>query len=172
MYFVFIQNYMFEIFSRCHLLYLVSPFLAAAQRPPICIHCLLTVPTLLLPTDPYMVPTERLSAKSLQSCPTLCNELQPARLLCPWDSPGKNTGVGCFALLQGIFPTQGSNPYLLCLLHWQADSLPLAPPGEPSESFLRFYSQEWCCWVRGATHEASILFSRKAIPTLTLTSYA
>ena len=31
----------------------------------------------------------------------------PARLLCPWDSPGKNTGVGCHALLQGIFPTQG-----------------------------------------------------------------
>ena len=39
--------------------------------------------------------------------------LQPARLLCPWDSPGKNTGVGCHALLQGIFPTQGSNPGLL-----------------------------------------------------------
>ena len=36
--------------------------------------------------------------------------LQPTRLLCPWDSPGKNTGVGCHALLQGIFPTQGSNP--------------------------------------------------------------
>ena len=36
----------------------------------------------------------------------------PARLLCPWDSPGRNTGVGCHALLQGIFPTQGSNPGL------------------------------------------------------------
>ena len=35
----------------------------------------------------------------------------PARL-CPWDSPGKNTGVGCFALLQGIFPMQGLNPHL------------------------------------------------------------
>ena len=34
-----------------------------------------------------------------------------------WDSPGKNTGVGCHALLQGIFPTQGLNPYLLRLLH-------------------------------------------------------
>ena len=41
---------------------------------------------------------------------------------------GKNTGVGSHALLQGIFPTQGSNPHLFCLLHWQADSLPLAPP--------------------------------------------
>ena len=57
--------------------------------------------------------------------------LQPTRLLCPWDSPGKNTGVGCHFLLQGIFPTQGSNPYLLHLLHWQADSSPGEPPGKP-----------------------------------------
>ena len=39
--------------------------------------------------------------------------LQPARLLCPWDSPGKNAGVGCPAVLQGILPTPGSNPHLL-----------------------------------------------------------
>ena len=38
--------------------------------------------------------------------------LQRTRFLCPWDSPGKNTGVGCHALLQGIFRTQGSNPHL------------------------------------------------------------
>ena len=57
------------------------------------------------------------------------HELQPATLLCPWDSPGKNTGVGCQALLQGIFPTQGSNPHLL--LHWQVGSLPLVPSGKP-----------------------------------------
>ena len=37
----------------------------------------------------------------------------PTRLLCPWDSPGKDTGVGCRSLLQGIFPTLGSNPGLL-----------------------------------------------------------
>ena len=36
----------------------------------------------------------------------------------PWDSPAKNTGVGCHALLQGIFLTQGWNSRLLCLLHW------------------------------------------------------
>ena len=35
------------------------------------------------------------------------------RFLCPWDSPGRNTGVGCHALLQGIFCTQGSHPGLL-----------------------------------------------------------
>ena len=38
---------------------------------------------------------------------------------------------GCHALLQGIFPTQGLNPRLLRLLHWQAGSLPQAPPGKP-----------------------------------------
>ena len=42
----------------------------------------------------------------------------PARPLCPWDFPGKNTGVGCQFLLQGLFPTKGLN---LCPLHWQAD---------------------------------------------------
>ena len=71
-------------------------------------------------------------AKSLQLCLTLWPyELQPARLLCPWDSPGKNTELDCHALLQGIFLTQGSNPCLLCLLRWQAGSLPLVPPGKP-----------------------------------------
>ena len=47
--------------------------------------------------------------------------LQPTRLFCPWNSPGKNTGVGCHFLLQRIFLTQGS---IQRLLHWQADSLP------------------------------------------------
>ena len=45
--------------------------------------------------------------------------------------PIKNTGVDCHFLLQGIFPTQKSNPCLCYLLHWQADSLPLVPPGKP-----------------------------------------
>ena len=57
--------------------------------------------------------------------------LWPTRLLCPWDCPGKNTGLDCHALLQGIFPTQGSNRCLLRLLHWQVGSLPQAPPGKP-----------------------------------------
>ena len=39
--------------------------------------------------------------------------LQPARLLYPWDSQGRNTGEGCHALFQGIFPAQGSNPHLM-----------------------------------------------------------
>ena len=44
----------------------------------------------------------------IQSCPTLCDPMDwPARPYSPWDSPGKNTGVDCNFLLQGIFPTQG-----------------------------------------------------------------
>ena len=57
--------------------------------------------------------------------------LQPTILLSPWNFPGKNTGVGCHFLLQGIFLAQGSNPHLLCLLHWQADFLPLSYQGSP-----------------------------------------
>ena len=65
-------------------------------------------------------------AKSLQSCPTLRDptDHKPARLPCPWDSPGKNTEVGYYAFLPGIFLTQGLNPGLLnckqilyCLSH-------------------------------------------------------
>ena len=60
-------------------------------------------------------------AKSLQPCLTLWPYgLWCTRLLCPRDSPGKNTGAGYHAFLQGTFPIQGSNPGLLCLLHWQA----------------------------------------------------
>ena len=58
--------------------------------------------------------------------------MQPARLLCPWDYPGKNTGVGCHALLRGILPTQGLKPYVSCI----GRHLPLAAPGKP---FLSAY---------------------------------
>ena len=70
--------------------------------------------------------------KSLQLCPTLCNlmDCSPPGSSVHGDSPGKNTGVGCHALLQGIFPTQGLNPRLSCLLHWQAGSLSLVLPGK------------------------------------------
>ena len=49
-----------------------------------------------------------------QLCATLCDPMNSANLLCPWNSPGKNTGVGSHSLLQGIFLTQRSN---LGLLH-------------------------------------------------------
>ena len=57
--------------------------------------------------------------------------LKPARLLRSWGSPGKHTKVGCHFLLQRTFLTQGANPHLLCLLPWQADSLPLSHLGSP-----------------------------------------
>ena len=70
-------------------------------------------------------------AMSLQSCPTLCDPMDGSLpgSVCPWDFPGKNTGVGCHGFLQGIFPIQGSNLHLLCLQHWQVGSLPIVPPG-------------------------------------------
>ena len=62
------------------------------------------------------------------------HRLQPARLLCPWDSPGKNTGVNCCALLHGIFPVQGSNTSFTCpALKGRFVFLSLAPPGKPSK---------------------------------------
>ena len=69
----------------------------------------------------------------LQSCLTLCNPMDcsPLSSSCPCDFPGKNTGVGCCFLLQGIFPTQGSNLHFLHLLYWQAGSLRLMTPGKP-----------------------------------------
>ena len=58
-----------------------------------------------------------------QSCPTLCNPMRP-RLLCPWNSPGKNTGVGCHSLLQGIFLNQAMLSWFLFVylfLAWLVD---------------------------------------------------
>ena len=65
-----------------------------------------------------------------KSCLTLLRShgLKPTRFLCPWNSPGKNTGVGCHFLLQGIFQTQGLNP---CHPRWYVDSLPLRHQGRP-----------------------------------------
>ena len=47
-----------------------------------------------------------------ESCSLVSNSLQPHGLHSPWNSPGQNTGVGSLSLLQGIIPTQGSNPGL------------------------------------------------------------
>ena len=53
------------------------------------------------------------------------------------DSPGKNTGVGCYARLQGIFPTQGLNPCLLCLLHCRQILYPLSHLGTPYDGYTK-----------------------------------
>ena len=66
--------------------------------------------------------------------------LQPSRLLCPWDSSGKNTREGCHALLQGIFLTQESNPHFLpcrqIFYLWATGGTPLEIKG------LQFYTHE------------------------------
>ena len=75
-------------------------------------------------------------AKLLQFCLTLWDpvDCSPPGSSVHWGSPGKNIGVSCHALLQGIFLIQGLNPHLLSLLHCQACSLTLAPPGKPQNS--------------------------------------
>ena len=85
-----------------------------------------TLQASFLPSEPLV------HAKSLQSCPTLRpHGLYPSRLLCPWDSPGKNTGVRCHALLQGIFLTQEDLPVSPVAPELQADSLLLNHRGTP-----------------------------------------
>ena len=82
----------------------------------------------------------------VQSSLTLCNPMDysPSGSSVHEDSPGKNTGVGCHALLQGIFPTQGWNPRLLCLLYWQVSSLPLSYLGSP----IWLQTPLQTCWTR------------------------
>ena len=80
-------------------------------------------------------------AKSLQLCLILCDPMDysPPGSSVHGDSPGKNIGVGCLALLLGIFPTQGSNLHLLHFLHWQVGSLPLVPPGKPWTPYKEYH---------------------------------
>ena len=86
----------------------------------------------------------------LLSCVWLCDPHGlPTRLLCPWNSPSKNTVVGNHSLLQGIIPTQGSNQGLL---HWQVDSLPSESPGKPYWILTHTYSlisiKEWPLFLK------------------------
>ena len=80
-------------------------------------------------------------SRSIMSNSLWPHRLWPTRLLCPWNSPDKNSGVGSHALLQGIFPTQGLNP---CLPHCRQILYCLSHQGSPiymqthssSDSFL------------------------------------
>ena len=82
-----------------------------------------------------------------KSCRTLCHTIgcgSPGSVLgilcpslCPWDSPGKNAGVGCHPFLQGIVPTQGLSPSLLQLLHGQWVPFHGATRGSPLSSLAR-----------------------------------
>ena len=86
--------------------------------------------------------------------------LLPTMFLCLWDSPGKNTVVSYHFLLQGIFLTQGWNPSLLYLLCWQADFLPLAPPG----SHLAFGWNSITLFTSGYDLQECYIFSMRNRP--------
>ena len=79
-----------------------------------------------------------------QLCLTLLDHMDcsPPDFSVHGDFPGKSTGVGCHFFLQGIFLTQGSNPGLLRLLHWQVDSLPLPHLGSPHKGILFSHKKE------------------------------
>ena len=87
------------------------------------------------------------------------------RLLYPWDFLGKNTGVGSHFLLQRIFLTQGSNPCLLCLLHSQADSLPLHHLGSPVFQLYLILSHSSCTLT---SLQSELLKKAQARPVLLL----
>ena len=78
---------------------------------------------------------------------TLWTVAHPA--LCPWDSPGKNTGVGCHALLQGIFLTQGLNLHLLQFLHCRQILYPWAT--EEAHSMKKVLLSPFYRWVNWGT---------------------
>ena len=67
--------------------------------------------------------------------------LWPTRLLCPWNSPGRNTGVGCHFLLQGIFVTRENEPASPAL---QVDSVPLSRQGNPAWHHSKWYTFMSC----------------------------
>ena len=98
-------------------------------KPQIVLNCIYNVFFLYILTyiHTYNHTYKCMHAKLLQSCLTLCDHMD-------YVACHTSLSKGFFsshALLWGLFPTQGSNPHLLCLLQWQASYLPLAPPGKP-----------------------------------------
>ena len=82
------------------------------------------------------------AAKSLQSCPTLCDHRrQPIRLRRPWDSPGKNTGVGCRFLLQCMKVKSESEVAQLCPA--LSDPVDCSPPGSSVHGIFQARVLEW-----------------------------
>ena len=107
---------------------LIRTIFRCVDRPHMFIHSLVAVLKLGNPS------AESASADSLQSCPTLCDptDCSPPGSSVHGDSPGRNTGVDCSALLQGIFQTQGSNLRLLCLLTGRCLLYRWGHPGSPA----------------------------------------
>ena len=87
------------------------------------------------------------------------SDCSPARLFCPWDFPGKNTGVGCHFLLQGIFSTQGSNQDSRIA----GGCLPSEPPRKPMNAgvgSLSFFQGIFLIWEsnQGLLHCTWVLY--------------
>ena len=83
------------------------------------------------------------AAKLLQSCPTLCDphRWQPTRLLCPWDSSGKNIGVGCHFLLQCMKVKSEREAAQSCPT--LSDPMDCSPPGPSIHGILQARVLEW-----------------------------
>ena len=99
-------------------------------------------------SHPYMTAgkstawTAAAAAKSLQSCPTLCDpRRQPTRLPRPWDSPGKNTGVGCHFLLQCMKVKTESEVTQSCLT--LSDPMDCSLPGSSVHGIFQARVLEW-----------------------------
>ena len=83
------------------------------------------------------------AAKSLQSCPTLCDPIEgsPPRLPCPWDSPGKNIGVSCHFPLQSMKGKSESEVIQSCPT--LSDPMDCSPPGSSIHGIFQARVLEW-----------------------------
>ena len=90
---------------------------------------------------------------------------QPTRLPRPWDSPGKNTGVGCHFLLQEIFPIQRSNSGLL---HCRQSLYPLSHQGSPELVVLLTFKSSHQLFSTTCAHSGSCLFHKYIMHSLSL----
>ena len=94
------------------------------------------------------------------SCQILCDSPrpQPARLLCLWNFPGKNTGVGQPFPAAGDLPNPEIKFSSLHLLHWQAGSLPRLPPGKPINTYTYTYVYTHTYCIHTCTHKHTYMY--------------
>ena len=110
---------------------------------PICSKGTITCMGMINSLFKIMLPSAAAAAKSLQSCLTLCNlhRQQPTRLPRPWDSPGKNTGVGCHFLLQCMKVKSESEVAQSCPT--LRDPMDCSPPGSSVPGIFQARGLEW-----------------------------
>ena len=118
----------------------VIPFIATRWQVPIRSPCLWRW---------LIIPPAAAAAKSLQSCPTLCH----AHLCRPWDSPGKNTGVGCHFLLQCMKVKSESEVAQLCPA--LRDPMDCSPPGSSAHGIFQARVLEWVAIAFSADYPCS-----------------